>query len=234
MYWVYVHVWPSSPRRCVVPCWARWMQEAGRVGVDRGAGGRSGRSLSWEQQETKPLTCKNQHRHPYVRHSSLATEHALTQRTRFQFNLIRRLIIHVMRPHFSGFSWRYVVEDKWEQLGGETASSTLGWWERDRSALSEDESALIPLSLSLSMFLSLAPLGCTSSSHFIYFSELRFLPTAVTPFILTKQPNHTIISTYSSFNCSSSFTKAAKHISFGAKVALNAPKNLFVFEWWGP
>lgn len=154
MYWVYVHVWPSSPRRCVVPCWARWMQEAGRVGVDRGAGGRSGRSLSWEQQETKPLTCKNQHRHPYVRHSSLATEHALTQRTRFQFNLIRRLIIHVMRPHFSGFSWRYVVEDKWEQLGGETASSTLGWWERDRSALSEDESALIPLSLSLHVSVS--------------------------------------------------------------------------------
>lgn len=31
-----------------------------------------------------------------------------------------------MRPHFSGFSWRYLVEEDWEQLGGETASSTLG------------------------------------------------------------------------------------------------------------
>ncbi len=73
-----------------------------------------------------------------------------------------------MRPHFGGFSWRYLVEEKWEQLGGETASSTLGWRERYRSVLSEDESAVISLSLSLSPCFSRRVSPCyTSSSRFL-------------------------------------------------------------------
>lgn len=103
--------------------------------------------------------------------------------------------------------------------------------ERLLAALWGDEKETEPLcrrmsqhsSLSLSMFLSLAPLGCTSSSHFIYFSVLRFLPTSPPSSPWNSQIT-TIITTYSSFNCSSSFTKAVKHSSFSAKVALNALK----------
>lgn len=162
MRWVYVHNWPSSPRRCVVLCWAHWMQEAGRAEGDQGAAGRSGRLLSWERHEQN-------HEHLYVWHSSLTTEHSHTE-NQISVDLIRQLIIHVMGARFSRFSWRYVVEEKWEQLGGESASSTLGWWERDgdRSAQSEDDSALI----SLSMFLSL--LDWTSSFHLLGTASVCF------------------------------------------------------------
>lgn len=148
MCWVYVHNWPSSPRRCVVLCWAHWMQEAGRAEGDQGAAGRSGRLLSWERHEQN-------HEHLYVWHSSLTTEHSHTE-NQISVDLTCQLIIHVMGARFSRFSWRYVVEEKWEQLGGESASSTLGWWERDgdRSAQSEDDSALISLHVSVSIRLN--------------------------------------------------------------------------------
>lgn len=104
---------------------------------------------------------------------------AKSQRTRFQYNLACKLIIHVMRPHFGGFSWRYLVEEKWEQLGGESASSTLGWRERDRSVLSEDESAVISLSPCFSLWVSpcytssprfLSPICLSISLYFDFFT----------------------------------------------------------------
>lgn len=58
--------------------------------------------------------------------SSFFDHRAATQQ-RLQYNLVCSLFIHVM----SGFSWRYLVEESWEQLGEETASSTLGWRERE-------------------------------------------------------------------------------------------------------
>lgn len=47
--------------------------------------------------------------------------------SRLRDHLERASIIHGVRARFGGRSCRYWVEEKREQLGGETASSTLGW-----------------------------------------------------------------------------------------------------------
>lgn len=84
-----------------------------------------------------------------------------------------------MRVRFSGFSCRYLVEEKWEQLGGNTASSTLGWRERDRdrAVLSEDESAVSSLSMFHSLTLALLDFlfPCSGHRHAnLFLSSLRF------------------------------------------------------------
>lgn len=123
-----------------------------------------------------------------------------------------------MRPHFSGFSWRYSVEEKWEQLGGEAASSTLGWRERDRdrSVLSEHESAVISLSPCFSSDSRPPILPPPIFCHLNVFLCLDFF---------TSPPSSPCTDLV--------FAKAEKDKSVTAKIGFKGPENLFVFEGWG-
>lgn len=104
---------------------------------------------------------------------------------RLQYKLVCSLFIHVL----SGFSWRYLVEESWEQLGEETASSTLGWRERDRdrSVLSVDESAVISLSpFSVS---DSRPIILTHFLRYIFVYSLLSVSTTVPIIIISSSIN---------------------------------------------